>query len=136
MPARRRELMRGAGCVVLCGCASKAAPVTPDHPRVVVLSAAEHAPAAGELELIETADLRFVLRRDQDGRLGALSVSCPHSGCNVRVAARNRELVCPCHGSRFDTNGDPIEGPASSPLTALPLREEGDSIMVEVGGSP
>ena len=127
--------MRGAGSLVLCGCTASTAPSPPSGPRVVVLPAAAHTPAVGEVELVETVDLHFVLRRGEDGRLGALSVECPHSGCNVRVAARGRELVCPCHGSRFDANGDPIEGPASSPLITLPLREEGDSILVEVGGS-
>ena len=48
-----------------------------------------------------------------------LSAVCTHLGC---LTAWNSELgiiACPCHGSKFQTDGVKIEGPAPSPLPWL-----------------
>src|SRR5215210_2653479 len=54
--------------------------------------------------------------RDESGRLHSLSARCTHLGCIVRFNAAERTWDCPCHGSRFATNGEVIEGPAVHPL--------------------
>lgn len=59
----------------------------------------------------------------------AISSTCTHLGCNVRHAGRGFE--CPCHGSRFDDNGQVVRGPAPSPLRwfALTLSPRGDLVV-------
>jgi cytochrome b6-f complex iron-sulfur subunit len=47
----------------------------------------------------------------------ALSLVCPHLGCQVNVSSDG--FACPCHGSRFLPDGSLRSGPASRPLTAL-----------------
>jgi Rieske Fe-S protein len=37
-------------------------------------------------------------------------------GCLVAFNAAERAWECPCHGSRFDTDGKVIQGPATRPL--------------------
>ncbi|MDY3845919.1 MAG: FAD-dependent oxidoreductase [Eubacteriales bacterium] len=37
---------------------------------------------------------------------------CPHLGCALRYNAAEHSWDCPCHGSRFDENGELIENPA------------------------
>ncbi|GAB4297277.1 MAG: hypothetical protein Fur0034_07140 [Desulfuromonadia bacterium] len=49
----------------------------------------------------------------------ALSLVCTHLGCTVSVG--EGEMVCPCHGSRFDREGGVLSGPAASPLGRLPV---------------
>jgi Rieske Fe-S protein len=56
----------------------------------------------------------YILGRDAQG-LYAMSISCTHQGCPV--APSSNGLYCPCHGSRFDSNGAVVQGPARSPLT-------------------
>ncbi len=47
----------------------------------------------------------------------ALSLVCPHLGCTVNV--NEDGFACPCHGSRFNSDGNLRNGPASKPLTSL-----------------
>jgi Rieske Fe-S protein len=58
--------------------------------------------------------------RDDNGQLHAVSMRCTHLGCLVRFNAAERSWDCPCHGSRFDVDGEVLEGPATKPL---PRRE-------------
>jgi Rieske Fe-S protein len=56
-----------------------------------------------------------------------ISSVCTHLGCNVRHVA-GEGFTCPCHGSRFDVNGQVISGPAPRSLAwfgmSLSPREE------------
>ncbi|GGU40775.1 FAD-dependent oxidoreductase [Lentzea flava] len=54
--------------------------------------------------------------RDPEGQLHAVSLRCTHLGCLVRFNAAERSWDCPCHGSRFDVDGEVLEGPATRPL--------------------
>ncbi len=47
-----------------------------------------------------------------------LSTRCPHLGCRID-AYREGQLMCPCHGSRFDRRGKLLEGPATRGLERL-----------------
>jgi Rieske Fe-S protein len=55
----------------------------------------------------------FILGRDAQG-LYAMSIRCTHQGCSVTPSGS--ALYCPCHGSRFDSNGAVLQGPARTPL--------------------
>ncbi|MQM28756.1 FAD-dependent oxidoreductase [Glycomyces albidus] len=54
--------------------------------------------------------------RDDDGAVHTRSAACTHMGCVVGFNDAERTWECPCHGSRFDVNGDVLQGPATSPL--------------------
>jgi Rieske Fe-S protein len=61
----------------------------------------------------------------------AFSARCPHLGCRLsRVDAG--VLICPCHGSRFDTKGSRLAGPASSGLLPLVVEERAADGRIEV----
>jgi cytochrome b6-f complex iron-sulfur subunit len=46
----------------------------------------------------------------------ALSLVCTHQGCRVGYDQTNQVLVCPCHGSVFNLQGQVLQGPAVQPL--------------------
>ena len=54
--------------------------------------------------------------RDDDGTLHAVSPACTHLGCLVRFNRAERSWDCPCHGSRFGTDGRVLQGPAVKDL--------------------
>lgn len=56
---------------------------------------------------------RICVVRDGD-KLAAISTTCTHLGCIVGVAETG--FACPCHGSRFDQDGNVTGGPAPRPL--------------------
>lgn len=59
----------------------------------------------------------IVVRRDAT-TFAAFSAECPHAGCGVSMVERAR-LLCPCHGSAFDFEGQRLEGPAPTGLRRL-----------------
>lgn len=51
----------------------------------------------------------------------ALSAVCTHLGCTVRSDADGEGFFCPCHGSRYKSDGKNYAGPAPKPLEAYEL---------------
>jgi glycine/D-amino acid oxidase-like deaminating enzyme/nitrite reductase/ring-hydroxylating ferredoxin subunit len=72
--------------------------------------------APGEGGIVKAGDEKVAAYRDEDGVVHALSPICTHLHCQVRFNAAERSWDCPCHGSRFATDGTPIQGPAVNPL--------------------
>jgi cytochrome b6-f complex iron-sulfur subunit len=56
---------------------------------------------------------RICVVREEAG-FAAISIKCTHLGCTVGVA--DTGFSCPCHGSRFDQDGNVTGGPAPEPL--------------------
>lgn len=71
-----------------------------------------------------TVDGPVALWRDGDS-VTAVSRRCPHLGCTVHPSPDGR-LACPCHGSRFDAQGQVERGPATAGLTSLQVSRDGE----------
>ncbi|WP_030567638.1 FAD-dependent oxidoreductase [Streptomyces aureocirculatus] len=59
---------------------------------------------------------RCAVYRDESGQVSAVSARCTHLGCLVHFNNAERAWECPCHGSRFATDGTVLHGPATRPL--------------------
>ncbi len=68
--------------------------------------------ARGEGAILRVGRERAAAYRDEAGVLHTFSHVCTHLVCHVRWNAAENSFDCPCHGSRFDTNGKVIQGPA------------------------
>ncbi len=70
---------------------------------------AEEAPPA------DNPEGRFWLSNTQEG-VSALHKVCTHLGCLYKWVETNDRFECPCHGSKFEKDGEYIEGPAPRSL--------------------
>lgn len=63
----------------------------------------------------------LAVSRDNEGTLSCLNSVCPHMGCTVSWNPSEHTWDCPCHGSRFDVNGNMLNGPATKGLSQVDL---------------
>ncbi len=64
----------------------------------------------------------------------ALSAVCTHLGCITRYKSDEKLIACPCHGSRFDLEGNVTNGPAPRPLPWLDVTEDASgNLVVDTG---
>ena len=66
--------------------------------------------------IISHGTTKIAAYRDEDGNLHQRSAVCTHLGCIVRFNSLEKTWDCPCHGSRFGTDGRVINSPAIAPL--------------------
>ena len=64
------------------------------------------------------------------GGVYALSAVCTHLGCITRFLSDQNVIACPCHGSRFDPEGNVIEGPAPRPLHWLQVAGDAEGLLI------
>jgi nitrite reductase/ring-hydroxylating ferredoxin subunit len=95
-------------------------------------------PAADADQLPEGRPTRVVvdetpvlLLRDGD-LIFAIHDRCSHRGCSLSEGSlEGREIVCSCHGSRFDLrNGAVLGGPATSAQPAFQVRVQDGRVEV------
>jgi cytochrome b6-f complex iron-sulfur subunit len=70
--------------------------------------------------VIASEEHRVFVIRLRDG-FRALSSVCTHLGCITRYQPDESIIACPCHGSRFNLEGEVIAGPAPRPLHWLQM---------------
>jgi nitrite reductase/ring-hydroxylating ferredoxin subunit len=70
----------------------------------------------GEARVVRTGLGKAGVYRDDEGGIHAVSLRCTHLACLLRFNSAERSWDCPCHGSRFDVDGEVLEGPAVNPL--------------------
>jgi Rieske Fe-S protein len=73
----------------------------------------------GSGKVVEVEGEKFAAYRDKDGQLHVVSAVCTHMKCIVNWNTSEKSWDCPCHGSRFNCEGEVIEGPAIADLYKL-----------------
>jgi Rieske Fe-S protein len=138
----RRAVLQGIGAAgvaavaggVLAGCGSEetstAGSPTPAESTsgggAEVLAATADVPEGGGL-IVEDAEV--VVTQPAAGEFVAFSSICTHQGCPVSEVV-DGTINCPCHGSQFSIeDGSVVAGPAPSPLPAVDVVVEGDSVV-------
>ncbi|WP_116953608.1 FAD-dependent oxidoreductase [Jiangella endophytica] len=71
---------------------------------------------AGHGRVVAAGTRAIAAYRDDDGMLHCRSARCTHLGCLVVFNDAERTWDCPCHASRFATDGRVLAGPAVRPL--------------------
>ncbi len=73
--------------------------------------------------------LVYIVRTDTG--FYAVSAVCTHLGCITQWKPEANMIACPCHGSKFHSDGKKIEGPAPRPLPhyAINLTADGELLV-------
>ena len=87
----------------------------------------EYAPGSVTLD----KEQKVFIVRAKEGYFYALSAVCTHLGCIANWKSEEGIVACPCHGSKFDRDGNVIGGPAPKPLPrfSLSLDDRGQLVV-------
>jgi len=73
----------------------------------------------------------IVITEDKTMKNFGINAVCTHLGCVVPWNNVDKQFQCPCHGSRYDTNGKVVRGPAplSLAMAHADTNEEGKVVF-------
>jgi glycine/D-amino acid oxidase-like deaminating enzyme/nitrite reductase/ring-hydroxylating ferredoxin subunit len=72
-------------------------------------------------KVIEVDGKKIAAYRDDQGNIHALSPVCTHAACIVCWNSEEKSWDCPCHGARYDIDGQVLTGPATRDLSPINL---------------
>ncbi|MGV3618850.1 MAG: FAD-dependent oxidoreductase [Fimbriimonas sp.] len=78
----------------------------------------------GDAAIFRVNGEKVAAYRDLSARLHVVSPICTHMGCDLAWNAAETSWDCPCHGSRFDYEGNVIQGPAVENLERKEILED------------
>jgi glycine/D-amino acid oxidase-like deaminating enzyme/nitrite reductase/ring-hydroxylating ferredoxin subunit len=89
----------------------------------------------GEGKIVDHRGKKLAVYRDDQGLITVRSAVCTHLGCIVQFNHAEKSWDCPCHGARYNTEGEVLEGPAVKPLAKVLATEEleGDRSKKKLG---
>jgi Rieske Fe-S protein len=98
--------------------------------------------SAGNAEALSVGSIRIIpgapacIARDARG-IYAMTLTCTHEGCDIATegTVSASSIVCGCHGSEFDANGDVVRGPATSPLDHFAVTTDTSGNLTVNGGT-
>lgn len=125
----------GSLAAALGGCAaSRGLPVRARDGRVR-LRLDEHPalarPGGGATLDVEGRTEPLMVVVQKDGSPLVFSSVCTHQGCVVE--RQGSRMVCPCHGSTYDTDGSVLVGPAPRALRRIPSRVVDGVLEIDTG---
>jgi glycine/D-amino acid oxidase-like deaminating enzyme/nitrite reductase/ring-hydroxylating ferredoxin subunit len=74
-----------------------------------------------EGRVVKYQEKQIAIYKDEYGVLKALSPVCPHAGCIVSWNSVEKSWDCPCHGARYDIDGQLLNGPSVKPLKKIDI---------------
>ena len=80
--------------------------------------------------LTRTAKDYVWIRRKPDGSLVVFEPHCTHLGCAYAWNEDARQFHCPCHGGKFDMEGNRLAGPPPRPLDRFEVKVEGKLLKI------
>lgn len=141
-PARRQFVAAVAAstAAALAGCGGGSSPQTPtpapasgpsNTVRLPLMAVGET--VATSVNLVGGLVTPLAVTRLTQADVVTVSRVCTHMGCTVALpGSAGGTLDCPCHGSRFRTNGQVVNGPATRALAQFPTAIAGSEAVITI----
>ncbi len=71
--------------------------------------------------VIDYEGKKIAVYKDLNGQVSSYSAVCTHLGCIIGWDKTNKRWECPCHGSRYDTEGRVLRGPTKRNLPQIKI---------------
>jgi cytochrome b6-f complex iron-sulfur subunit len=82
--------------------------------------------------IISTSSVIVIRNPSDQSSLIAVNSKCTHQGCAVSWEKTEKSFVCPCHQSKFATDGKVVKGPAKEPLQTYATKIENGDVLVSL----
>jgi cytochrome b6-f complex iron-sulfur subunit len=116
----------------------------PDVPALATLSATAASGGAtlnidagsplasvGSAALVQSPSGLILVAHTAPDTFTAVTATCTHENCTI-TGFTGQAFVCPCHGSRFSTNGTVQNGPATRNLRSFTTRFSANVLTISV----
>jgi len=77
----------------------------------------------GDGDIVLVNNKNYAAYKKSESEFILLSPICTHAKCQVRWNSIDYVWDCPCHGSKFDINGNVLNGPAKKPMKKIILNK-------------
>jgi Rieske Fe-S protein len=136
-PIARREFLREGAILATAAVAAIAIPAKASGLSARFASAFRH--SVKDARYAVPSSDGATIDRDNDviiarvgGAVYALDLSCPHQRTAIRWRASDNRFECPKHHSQYSPAGIYLQGRATRSLDRLPIRRDGDQLVVDV----
>ena len=87
---------------------------------------------------LSAVDTALIVTRASASVFHALDSVCTHAGCTVGTFVQQQGFMqCPCHGSRYDIQGQVVRGPAEENLASFGIEFDGaDELKITLPNLP
>lgn len=87
--------------------------------------------STGGMALVQAGASAFLVTRTGASTFTALTATCTHEACTITNGSPGA-FECPCHGSRFDSTGRVINGPAVTALRSFATVFVGTTLTISL----
>jgi len=97
----------------------------------VTIDASSPLLAVGSAALVQTNVGNFLVAHTAQSSFTAMTAICTHQTCTI-TGFESQTFVCPCHGSRYNTSGVVVTGPAISSLRQFATQFSNNILTIAV----
>jgi cytochrome b6-f complex iron-sulfur subunit len=141
MEIQRRAFLKKTGSAIACVCMAGGAALeaaeknitqyaVEDSNLIIDLGRHPKLKEIGGSETFQASRRRIIVLHPDEKNYKAFENKCTHLGGQVSYSHKDGFMQCALHGSRFDTGGNVVKGPAEKPLTELRTSLDKDQLTV------
>ena len=141
MEIQRRTFLKKTGSALACACLAGGAALeaaqknitqyaVEDSKLIIELSKHPKLKEVGGSETFQADKKKIIVLHPDEKNYKAFENKCTHMGGQVSYRPKDGFMQCPLHGSRFDTEGNVVKGPAAKPLTEFRTSLDKDQLTV------